>query len=165
VRRSIIFSLAAGLSMLAHTALAQELITTRLLSLETARAIADAAIEACRKEGYQVSVVVLDRSGDPLVVLRDSYSNRHFTQLATGKANAVVMSGVSSADLARNRPDMVDELNLLDNILVLDGGLPVQVAGSLAGAVGVSGAPGGQLDERCARKGIEAVRETLEFAE
>ena len=144
---------------------AQGLVETKLLSLDMARAIADAAIKACRKDGYQVSVVVTDRSGEPLVVMRDVYSNRYFTELAHGKTNAAIMANTSSAELRRNRADMVNELNLLDGVMVLAGGLPVQVAGSLVGAVGVSGAPGGDLDEACARAGVEAVQEELDFSD
>jgi uncharacterized protein GlcG (DUF336 family) len=149
----------------AAPACAEGLVKVRLLSLDMARTIAEAALEACRKDGYQVSVVVTDRSGEPLVIMRDIYSNRYFTQLALGKTNAVVMANTTSAQLRRNRPDMVNELNLLDGVMVLAGGVPVQAAGSLVGAVGVSGAPGGDLDEACARAGTEAVREELEFAD
>jgi len=60
---------------------------------------------------------------------------------------------------------MVNELNLLDGVMVLAGGVPLQVAGSLVGVVGVSGGLGGDLDEVCVRAGAEAVQETLEFAE
>jgi uncharacterized protein GlcG (DUF336 family) len=158
--------MAAGLVLLtsAH-AYAGELVNMKLLSLDMARTVAVAAIEACRKKGYQVSVVVTDRSGEPLVVMRDIYSNRYFTELAHGKTQAVIMANTTSAELRNNRPDMVNELNLLDGVMVLAGGVPLQVAGSLVGAVGVSGAPGGDLDEACARAGAEAVQETLEFAE
>lgn len=158
-------SLLAGLVAIASGSAQAELLTTKLLSLDMARDIASSAIAACRKDGYQVSVVVTDRSGEPLVVMRDVYSNRYFTQLALGKANAAIMANTSSAELRRNRPDMVNELNLLDGVMVLAGGLPVQAAGSLIGAVGVSGAPGGDLDEACARAGIEAVQEDLEFGD
>ncbi|MDH3526881.1 MAG: heme-binding protein [Gammaproteobacteria bacterium] len=144
---------------------AEGLLQTKLLSLDMARTIADAAIEACRKDGYQVSVVVVDRSGRTLVLMRDVFSNHYFSELAQGKANAVVLSGVSSAELKVNRSDMVAELNLLDGVMVLRGGLPIQVAGSMIGAVGVSGAPGGDKDEVCARAGVDAVQEELEFAE
>ena len=58
-----------------------------------------------------------------------------------------------------------DELNELDDLVVLDGGLPIRAAGSLLGAVAVSGGPGGDKDEACARAGIEGVVERLEFAE
>jgi uncharacterized protein GlcG (DUF336 family) len=156
---------ASLLLMTTGMARAGALVDAKLLTLDSARTIASAAIEACREDGYQVSVVVTDRSGEPLVMMRDIYSNRYFTQLALGKTNAVVMANSSSAALRRNRPDMVDELNLLDNVKVLAGGVPVQVAGSLVGAVAVSGAPGGDLDEACARAGVEAVQAELEFAD
>jgi uncharacterized protein GlcG (DUF336 family) len=158
--------MAAGLLFLTGgSATAEGLLETKLLSLDMARTVADAAIEACRKDGYQVSVVVTDRSGRTLVLLRDVFSNHYFTELARGKANAVVLSGVSTAELKVNRSDMIAELNLLDGVMVLRGGLPIQVAGSMIGAVGVSGAPGGDRDEACARAGVEAVQEELEFAE
>jgi len=158
--------MAVGLLLLTGgLANAEGLVQTKLLSLDLARSIADAAIEACRKDGYQVSVVVVDRSGRTLVLLRDVFSNHYFTELARGKANAVVLSSVSSADLQVNRSDMIAELNLLDGVMVLRGGLPIQVAGAMIGAVGVSGAPGGDKDEACARAGVDAVQEELEFAE
>jgi uncharacterized protein GlcG (DUF336 family) len=156
---------AALLMMTALPATAAGLVQTKLLSLDMARSIAGAAIEACRKDGYQVSVVVTDRSGEPLVVMRDIYSNRYFTQLAHGKTNAVIMANTTSAELRKNRADMVNELNLLDGVTVLAGAVPVQVAGSLVGAVGVSGAPGGDLDEACAQAGVDAVQEELDFAD
>ena len=161
-----IASMTAGLLLMSTApAGAEALVQAKLLSLDMARTIAGAAIEACRKDGYQVSVVVTDRSGEPLVVMRDVYSNRYFTQLAHGKTQAVLMANTTSAELRKNRADMVNELNLLDGVMVLAGGVPVQAAGSLVGAVGVSGAPGGDLDEACARAGTEAVREELEFAD
>ena len=89
---------------------AEALVQAKLLSLDMARTIAGSAIEACRKDGYQVSVVVTDRSGEPLVIMRDVYSNRYFTQLAHGKTQAVLMANTTSAELRKNRADMVNEL-------------------------------------------------------
>ena len=156
----------AGLLMTAAApACATGLVQVKLLSLDMARTIGEAAVEACRKDGYQVSVAVTDRSGEPLLVMRDIYSNRYFTQLALGKANAVIMANTTSAELRQNRSDMVSELHLLDGVMVLAGGVPVQVAGSLVGAVGVSGAPGGDLDESCARAGVDAVQDELDCAD
>lgn len=154
----------AGLLLLAPLQ-AADVIPVKLMSLDVATDIAQGAIAACRAEGYQVSVVVVDRSGRTQVVLRDVFSNQYFTELAAGKARAVVLANTGSGELRGNRADMVDELNLLDGIFVLRGGLPVQVAGSTIGAVGVSGAPGGDKDEACARKGIDVVQERLDFAE
>jgi uncharacterized protein GlcG (DUF336 family) len=143
----------------------QDVIPVKLMSLEIAADIARGAIDTCRKDGYQVSVVVVDRSARIQVVMRDVFSNQYFTRLAEGKAQAVILSNTRSGELRSNRADMVDELNLLEGVFVLQGGLPVQVAGSTIGAVGVSGAPGGDKDEACAQKGIDVVQERLDFAD
>jgi uncharacterized protein GlcG (DUF336 family) len=148
-----------------HFAVAADVIDVKLMTLELARDIAQGAIDACRKDGYQVAVVVADRSGRTQVVMRDVFANQYMTQLAQGKVNAVVLSGTSSGELRKNRQDIVAELNLLDELLVLEGGLPIQVAGSVIGAVGVSGAPGGDKDAACAQRGIDAVQERLDFAD
>lgn len=155
--------LCAGLLGAWHPANADDTVTTRLMTLNLAADIARAAVEDCAKTGYQVSAVVVDRSGAPQVVMRDVYASRFTIDIAERKANAVVMSGVSSAEFRKNRADIVAEMNEVDGIMVLDGGLPIRAAGSLLGAVGVSGAPGGHLDEACARAGIEKVQDRLDF--
>jgi len=146
-----------------HLANAQDLIPAQRMSLDLAVEIATAAIDGCRKDGYQVSVVVTDRTGNPIVIMQDDYSNKFFTELAHGKANAVTLSGATSGELRENMSRMVNELNQLNGVKVLTGGVPVRVAGSLLGTVGVSGAPGGDLDEACALMGVDAVQDRLDF--
>ena len=149
-----------------HPALmAEDVLPARLMGLELARDIAQGAIDACRKQGYQVAVVVSDRSGDAVVVMRDVFVSKYMLQISQNKANAVAMSNSSSGELRENMARIRDELNELDGVLLMQGGLPIRVAGSLIGAVGVSGAPGGDKDEACARQGIEAVQERLAFAD
>ena len=144
---------------------ATDVVNVKLMTLDLAVDIAQGAIDTCREDGYQISVVVVDRSGRTQVVMRDVFANQYMTQLAQAKANAVVLSNTSSSALRKNRADIAAELNLLDDLLVLDGGLPVTVAGSMIGAVGVSGAPGGDKDEACAQSGIDGVQERLDFAD
>lgn len=155
----------AMLGMVFSAAGADDLIDAKRMTLDLAGDVAKAAVEACRKKGYQVSVVVVDRSATPMVVMRDVFASRFTTELAERKANAVILSGSSTTEFAKNRADIRQEMNLVDGILVLDGGLPIQASGTLVGAVGVSGAPGGEFDAECAQKGIEAVEERLEFAD
>lgn len=162
--RNNTLALLAGM-LVATATCAEDVVPARLLGLDLARDIAQGAIDACRKEGYQVAVVVTDRSGDAVVVMRDVFTSKYMLQLAHNKANAVVMSGLSSGELRENMARNRDEFNELDGVLLLEGGLPVQVAGSLIGAIGVSGAPGGDRDAACARRGLEAVQERLEFAD
>jgi uncharacterized protein GlcG (DUF336 family) len=144
---------------------AADVLNVKLMTLDLARDVAGHTLEACRKLGYQVAVVVVDRSAVPQVVLRDVYVAGFATQIAERKANAVILSGVSSGEFRQNRADIHAELNEIPGVLLLQGGLPIRAGGSLIGAVGVSGAPGGEKDEACAAAGIKAVQERLDFAE
>lgn len=135
------------------------------MSLDLARDVADAAVRACREQGYQVSAVVVDRHGLVQALLRDVHASRFTMEIAERKANATVLSGLPSGAFRANRSDIRAEMNHVAGILMLDGALPIEAAGSMLGAVGVSGAPGGEADARCARAGLEAVRERLMFVE
>ena len=138
----------------------------KLMTLKLATEVARAAAASCNKEGYQVSVVVVDRSATPQVVMRNAYISRFNTELAERKANAVILAGgIPTSELKYNVARIVDQLNELDGVLVLEGAVPVRVAGTLLGAVGVSGAPGGDKDEACARAGVESVQDPLEFGD
>jgi uncharacterized protein GlcG (DUF336 family) len=144
---------------------AADVLNVKLMTLDLARDIASHTLEACRKQGYQTAVVVVDRAGDPQVVLRDVYVSRHAVEIAARKASAVILSGVSSSDFLKNRADIRAELNQMSGVILMVGGLPIRAGGSLIGAVGVSGAPGGEKEEACAAAGIKAVQERLDFAE
>lgn len=149
----------------AGPAVADDLIEVKRLSMDIAADIAHGAVEACRKEGYQVTAVVVDRDGFEQMVMRDTLAPRFTLQIARDKANAVILSGVSSAAFRQNRRDIRTEMTHVKGILVLEGGLPIRAAGSLVGAIGVSGAPGGDRDAACAKAGLAAVQERLEFAD
>ena len=152
-------------AMLSLPASAADILNVKLMTLDLARDIAHQTMEACRKRGFQAAVVVVDRDGAPQVMLRDVYVSRHAIEIAERKANAVMLSGVSTQEFRTNRADIRAELNEIPGILLLRGGLPIRAGGSLVGAVGVSGAPGGEKDEACAAAGIQAVQERLDFAE
>lgn len=151
--------------MLSLPAQGADVLNTKLMTLDLALDIARHTLEDCRKKGYNTAVVVVDRAGDPQAVLRDVYVSRHAIELAQRKANAVTLSGLSTRDFRTNRADVRAELNEVRGILLLQGGLPIRAGGSLIGAVGVSGAPGGEKDEACATAGIKAVQERLDFAD
>lgn len=158
-------STAAALCLgFATSAQANDVFTQRMMSMELAQDIARASVEACRDMGYQTSAVVVDRGGNDRVVLRDNLAAPMTIQIAGDKARATVMSGTDSGSFRENREDIRMEMNHVDGIIMLDGGLPIEVAGSMIGAVGVSGAPGGDLDADCARAGIDSVQERLDFA-
>jgi len=160
------FCLLAGVLLIAAgPTQAEGLVAYKRLGLELARDLAQAAVDACRADGYQVAVVVVDRGGDDQVMLRDALASRFNVHMARGKANAVVLSGVDSSVFRKNRQDIRMEVDHLPDLLMLDGGLPVVAGAELVGAIGVSGAPGGDKDEVCARRALEKLAERLEFAD
>lgn len=122
---------------------AADILPVKQISLELARDIAMASVEACRKDGYNVSAVVLDRTGNLQVALRDSLAARHTLEIAERKAGMAVMSGSDTGEFRSARADIRPELNHIGGLIVMDGALPIRAAGSLIGAVGVSGALGG----------------------
>jgi uncharacterized protein GlcG (DUF336 family) len=148
-----------------NAAVAADLVSTKLMSLELARDVAQKTVDACRAKGYQVAVVVADRSGESQVVLRDIYANKFNVEIATRKAGTSILSGASSAEIRKSRGDIRPELNHVDGIIIMDGGLPIRAGGALIGAVGVSGAPSGAEDEACAQKALNAVADRLEFTD
>ena len=153
--------LAASLPALAAQ---PDILPVKQIGLELARDIAMASVEACRKDGYNVSAVVIDRAGNLQVAMRDSLAARHTLEIAERKAGMAVMSGSDSGEFRAARADIRPELNHINGLIVMDGALPIRAAGSLIGAVGVSGAPGGDKDRACAAAALQKVEERLEFA-
>ena len=137
----------------------------KLLTPQTALNAAQAALARCRANGYQVTVAVTDRMGVVQVLLRDRFAGPHTVDMATSKAYTAVSFRTNTTELAeatqagkpqsgiRNRP----------GVAAVGGGLMIEAGGSLLGAIGVSGAPGGKEDDACAAAGIAAIREELEL--
>lgn len=147
-------------------ATAQEaLVTYKTLSPELAQELARATLESCRAQGYQVAVAVVDRFGQTQVMLRDRFAGPHTPTTATGKAWTAVSFRTNTTDLlpltAPGQPQA--GLRQLPNVVVLGGGMLIESGGATVGAVGVSGAPGGAEDDRCAKAGLDAVRDKLDF--
>lgn len=152
-------------SLISINSYANDTITTTNIGMELARDIANESIMACRKKGYQVSAVVVDRNGIERATLRDDLAPRFTLQIAEEKANSVILSGVSSGQLRKNRSDIRTELDNINGLIVMQGALPIIAAGARIGAIGVSGAPGGNIDEACAKQALKKLSERLEFAE
>lgn len=152
------------LAAAALPAQATDMVPVRQIGLELARDIAMGAVEACRKDGYNVSAVVLDRAGNEQAALRDTLAARHTLEIAERKAGMTIMSGIGSGEFRAARGDIRPELNHMAGLIVMDGALPIRAAGALIGAVGISGAPGGDKDAACAAAALQKVEERLEFA-
>lgn len=164
--RGLLASLAVAAALAALPARAEEAVVTyKSLAPDVAFDLAKAALAQCRKDGFQVAVVVVDRFGQPLVVLRDRYAGLGAISTATGKAWTAVNFGRDTSELAKAVHDgqLSAGLASLPNVVMLVGGLVIQSGGSVIGGVGVAGAPGGDKDEACAKAGLAAVQDKLDF--
>ena len=144
---------------------AEDVITVKNIGMELGRDLVNEAVKSCRALGYQVSAVVVDRNGNLRAALRDDLAARFTLQIAEEKANAAVMAGVDSAEFRKNRQDIRPEMNHVNGILVLEGGVLITAGGYRLGALGVSGAPGGDKDAICAKQALKALEERLEFGQ
>lgn len=139
-------------------------VTTKSLTPEIALDAAKAALNDCRKRGYQVSVAVVDRSGTPQVMLRDRFAGAHTPPTATGKAWTAVSFKSNTTELvAATQAPAMQGLRQLPNVVLIGGGVVIEAGGALLGGIGVSGAPGGDADEACAKAGIAAISDKLDF--
>ena len=160
-------NLLAGFALLIATPChAQEsLVTYKSLSPAIALELAQSALANCQQRGYQVAIAVVDRFGITQVVLRDRYAGPHTPATASGKAWTAATFRSSTSNLfAISQPGMMQAgIRNLPGAVIIGGGLVVESGGSLVGAIGVSGAPGGDADEACAKAGIEAIQSRLDF--
>lgn len=167
MKMSLLGKLGTALIALAPvTTLAQEATASfRNLTLETALTAAQTALRACRDSGWQVAVAVVDRAGTVQALLRDRFAGPHTPRTATGKAWTAVSFRTNTSELARlSQPGQPQSgIRQLPRVVALGGGLMIEAQGSLLGAIGVSGAPAGDADDTCARAGVDAIRERIEF--
>jgi uncharacterized protein GlcG (DUF336 family) len=163
--RNSMAALAVVLALVAPAGAQDALVTYKSLSPEVALDLARAALAECRKRGYQAAIAVVDRFGVTQVMLRDRFAGAHTPQAAAGKAWTAVSFRTNTTELvALTQPGMPQAgLRNLSGAVILGGGIVIEAGGSLVGAVGVSGAPGGDADDACAKAGIEAVRDKIDF--
>ena len=151
---------------LAGVADAQKLLST-YPTLTTAAALqaAQAALTRCDKEGYTAAVAVVDRGGHALAVLRNGLAGAHTVQTAINKAATALSFRTDTTELARDSQAgrVASGVRELPNVIAIGGGMMIRAKGSLVGAIGVSGAPGGDADDVCAKAGIAAISDSLEL--
>ena len=154
----LVFTLASGFSVASDEPL---MISTKRLTLSTATKIAQAAIAECTKQGIQIGVTVVDREGNVQVVLRDTIAAPITLLVSREKAYTAVNFNTATSNLVERGQSAIGRV---PGLYLGEGGVPIQVAGSLVGAVGVSGGVSGITDEACAQAGVDAVQDDLEMS-
>ncbi|MGR7142171.1 GlcG/HbpS family heme-binding protein [Klebsiella aerogenes] len=162
MKRILLSAILLG-SLVTTASAATGVLSQKNLSVELADKIAQSTLQACVKDGYNVAVTLVDRSGTPLLMKRMDNAGPHtveasrmkaFTALTTKNATSNVMKGSQSNAGAANLRD-------IPGFLLLAGGVPVKMGNQVIGAVGVGGAPGGNFDEACAIAGLQSVENEL----
>jgi len=160
----ILTSISLSLCFSSQTLLADDSMTVSIkrLKMDTALRIAQAAIKQCRKEGVQIAVTVIDRGGHAQAILRDTLAMDITLPISKQKAHTAMAFNVPLSQL-EDRFTKPFQVAKLDGLIVGAGGIPINIGGNIMGGIGVSGAPSGKTDEKCAVAGLEAVREDLEL--
>ena len=162
--RQVITAAALAFAVITPTAAEDDaLVTFQVLAPGVAMSLAGAAMKDCNQRGFQVAVAVVDRFGVPQALVRDRFAGPHTPDTAIRKAWTAVSFRSDTLELAQATESGAPQSGARDitNALMLGGGVMISVGGAMVGAVGVSGAPGGEEDEACARAGIEAIQDQL----
>ncbi len=139
-----------------------ELLTQRVLSTPVALAIAQTAYEACAQSSYHVSVTVVGLEGQSLIAIRGDGASPHTLENSQRKAYTARTFRIPSGEFAqRVKDNPTSGQAQLSGVIAIQGALPIKLGDVVIGAIGVSGAPGGDKDEACAKAGIDKVAEQL----
>jgi len=143
---------------------ADGLLTTHRLSAALAADAARAVVESCAKQGYAETAVVTDADGLPQAVLRGDRTGAHTLNSANDKAYTAASfkaDTVSLVERSKTAPGFTALFTQLPHLILLGGGVVIKLNDEVIGAIGAAGAPGGNLDDACARAGLESIRDRL----
>lgn len=157
------FYLAAILATLMSSGASADILQERNVPMDLALDLAEGAVEACAKDKYNVSAAVVDRAGVVRVLLRADNAGVHTPESARRKAYTAVSARTPTSTMAKNVQENpgAAQLVAIDGFLILAGGVPIKIGNETIGAIGVGGAPGGNLDEACALAAIKQVEDKL----
>ncbi|SHH20507.1 heme-binding protein [Massilia sp. CF038] len=129
------------------------------ISADGARRLLDATMQACHAKGKTLAAAVVDRSGNLVTLQRDDEVGPHNTLAAQRKAYTALSTKTATAQLSDNAraTPQTTNLNTVEELLLLGGGVPIKSGTAVIGAIGVAGAGGPAMDESCANAGIDIV--------
>jgi len=163
--------IAAGLLLLSlgTTLNAQGLITTQKLSAALANELVGESVADCAKKGYKVVAVVVDLDGVRQAFLRGDGAPMHSIDNSYYKAYSIASLGLARKEettkqmadrMAKAAPSNVPQTQL-PNVTYAQGAIAIVANGNTIGGLGVSGAPGGQFDEECARTALNKIKDRM----
>jgi uncharacterized protein GlcG (DUF336 family) len=162
MKSTLVMIVGIAVVILASPAPAQTLPTHRIpagLAVEAAME----TVAACARQGYHETAVVLDADGQTIVALRGDGAGIHTLDSAHDKAYTAVSFKNDTLALASRAKgeDSIAPLAKLPHVLFFAGGVVIKVNDEVIGSIGASGAPGGNLDDNCAKAGFNKIRDRL----
>jgi len=149
-----------SLTLLVQTALPQELLSQKVMSLDMAEAIAQEALATCRANNFHVSISVIDGGGTLKVFLRDDGAGLGSVEVSRRKAYTALIFRRTSAETAKIWASTTP-VPIIEGTVGLAGGVPIKAGIDVIGAIGISGAPDGEEEMKCANAGIARVADKL----
>jgi uncharacterized protein GlcG (DUF336 family) len=161
--RRVSLALLVSVSVLvAGPALAQAPQVEKNVSMAMMLAIMQGALDQCTKDGYKVSVAIVDKGGNLAAAVRGDGTNPHTVEFARLKAYTARTRNQTSLQTMKLLEDPANAfIRQIPNVVGVGGGVPIKAGNETIGGVGVSGAPGGEKDEVCANAGIAKVEDAL----
>lgn len=159
-RRLLVAAAVVGVLSGGSVRAADELLKEPVLPSNLAMKAIQAAVDFCKKDGYRVTASVVDRGGVLRAMVRADGAGPHTTESSRKKAFTAASLRRATSELAEMVAKNAALQGLRDmdrNILILGGGLPIEINGEMVGGIGVGGAPGGHLDDACAQAGLDAI--------
>jgi uncharacterized protein GlcG (DUF336 family) len=161
--RIVSLALLVSGSLLATAAVQAQPLTDRNISMGMAMAIMQGTLDQCTKDGYKVTVVIVDKAGNVMASIKGDGTNPHTMEFAKMKAYTARTRGQSSLEFMEATASGAGAmLRQIPGVVAIGGGVPVKMAsGETIGAAGASGAPGGEKDDACVKAGIAKVADQL----
>jgi uncharacterized protein GlcG (DUF336 family) len=154
--------LASASILVAGPACAQAPQMEKNVSMGMALAIIQGAIEQCTKDGYKISVTIVDKAGNVAAQIRGDGTNPHTMEFSRLKAYTARTRGQTSLEFMKLIADPANAyLKQIPNVVGVGGGVPIKVGNEVIGGAGASGAPGGEKDEACIMAGLAKVADAL----
>ncbi len=158
-----IWGVLAGVALSGSMSLAQTLPTHRIAAALAAEAASE-TVAACAKQGYHETAQVVDADGVIIATLRGDGAGAHSLDSALDKAYTAASFKSDTLALAERAKgeDSIGPLAKLPHVMFFGGGVPIKLGDEVIGAIGAAGAPGGKLDDACARAGLEKIKDRLQ---
>ena len=161
---SRVFTFAAVLATAAVVAApaSAQLLQRKDLSYKVAVELAQEALAECHRHNWPSSVVVVDRGGDTLVMLRDDDAGPHTMENARRKAYTARTFKMTTEDFSKRmeKEPVRRAADDVAGVIAIPGGVPIKVGNDVIGGVGLSGSPG--KDEECVKAGLDKVQQYLQ---